>query len=226
MNSAVYLFVGHYGSGKTEVAINFASMLHRRTGRKTALIDMDIVNPFFRSADARAYLEEQGIRVEVPLYANTNVDIPALTGAMGAVIEDKSYDVIIDVGGDDLGAKAVGRYSEEILGREYFQYFVVNKRRPFTSTPEDACKIFDEVQAETKIVTSGIINNCNLLDETTPELIFEGAEFAREFGRLRNMPVVYNAVPESLVPEVISKNHPLVPEETIIPVTRRVTRLF
>lgn len=226
MNSAVYLFVGHYGSGKTEVAINFASMLHRRTGRKTALIDMDIVNPFFRSADAKAFLEEQGIRVETPLYANTNVDIPALTGAMGAIIEDESYDVIVDVGGDDLGAKAVGRYSDEILGRQYYQYFVVNKRRPFTSTPEDACKIFDEVTAETKIRTHGIINNCNLLDDTVPDLIFEGAEFAAEFGRLRNVPLVYNAVPESLVPEVISAKNPLVPEESIIPITRRVTRLF
>ena len=114
MDTCVYSFTGHYGSGKTEAAVNFAVKL-KRQGRNTALIDLDIVNPFFRSADARELLETLGIRTEFPLYANTNVDVPALTGVMGALIRDEAYDVVLDVGGDDLGAKALGRYREDIL---------------------------------------------------------------------------------------------------------------
>ena len=109
MNTCVYVFTGHYGSGKTETAVNFALKL-KETEKNVALIDLDIVNPFFRSADAAELLEKAGIRVEIPLFANTNVDIPALTGNMAALIRDEEWNVVLDVGGDDLGAKAVGRY--------------------------------------------------------------------------------------------------------------------
>ena len=137
MDTCVYSFTGHYGSGKTEAAVNFAVKL-KRQGRNTALIDLDIVNPFFRSADARELLETLGIRTEFPLYANTNVDVPALTGVMGALIRDEAYDVVLDVGGDDLGAKALGRYREDILSRKkHLQFFVMNPNRPFTKDPPE-----------------------------------------------------------------------------------------
>ena len=131
MNTCVYVFTGHYGSGKTETAVNFALKL-KETEKNVALIDLDIVNPFFRSADAAELLEKAGIRVEIPLFANTNVDIPALTGNMAALIRDEEWNVVLDVGGDDLGAKAVGRYSDDIKSRNHVRYFVMNPNRPFT----------------------------------------------------------------------------------------------
>ena len=147
MDTCVYSFTGHYGSGKTEAAVNFAMKL-KRQGRNTALIDLDIVNPFFRSADARELLETLGIRTEIPLYANTNVDVPALTGVMGALIRDEAYDVVLDVGGDDLGAKALGRYREDILSRKkHLQFFVMNPNRPFTKDLPSASRIYDEIEA-------------------------------------------------------------------------------
>ena len=222
-NTAVYLFTGHYGSGKTEAAVNFARLLRiRKPEGRIALLDMDIVNPFFRSADAEEFLREYGIRLEVPLYANTNVDMPSLPGIMGALIRDPDWDVVIDVGGDDMGARAVGCYSEDILKRENFRYFVVNPRRPFTDTPESAAEIFDEIQAVACVPASGIVNNANLLGETTLELIAEGLDFSRRLGALRNLPVAYSCVPEELAEEAVRSGIPGLGEIDVIPLRRTV----
>ena len=102
----IAIFTGHFGSGKTEVAVNYALQTAGR-GKKTAIVDLDIVNPFFRTADARGILEAEGIRVITPVYANTNVDVPSLPPEISSMFEDRSYNVWIDVGGDDLGARAV-----------------------------------------------------------------------------------------------------------------------
>ena len=142
----LYIFTGHFGSGKTEVAVNFALDLKRtKPDAKVALIDMDIINPFFRSADARGILEKNGIVVETMLYANTNVDAPALTGRMASIIEDRSSYVILDIGGDDLGARACGYYADIINNRPHTVYFVMNPFRPFTAEPELALKVFREI---------------------------------------------------------------------------------
>lgn len=222
----IYIFTGHYGSGKTETAVNFARMLKERGTKPVALVDLDIVNPFFRSADAKEMLEGMGIRVEVPLYANTNVDIPALTGNMGAVIEDGSYDVILDVGGDDLGAKAVGYYSESILKREHRTFFVVNRRRPFTETAEDAAGIFDEISASALVPVDGIINNTNLLDETTADTVLEGLPLVNRLAEIKNIPVCYHSAPEAVAEEVACKLKGLKGEAPVIPIKRSVRRLF
>ncbi|MFR1518765.1 MAG: hypothetical protein ACLSVG_08345 [Clostridia bacterium] len=226
METCVYIFTGHYGSGKTEAAVNFALKL-KAMGKNVALLDLDIVNPFFRSADAREYLEEKGIRVEVPLYANTNVDIPALTGIMGAIIRDESYDVVLDVGGDDLGAKAVGRYSDDILSRKsYRQFFVMNPNRPFTKDLRSASKIYDEIESATQLRCSAIVGNTNLLEETTPEVVLQGLPLLRELAEEKGVPVALHAVTAGAADRLIAEQGALFNENNVIRINRTVKRLF
>ncbi len=224
--NGVYIFTGHYGSGKTETAVNFALRLHELYGN-AALIDLDIVNPFFRSADAREMLESKGIKVEIPLYANTNVDIPALTGAMGGLIGNEGYNVVLDIGGDDLGAKAVGRYSDDILSRSrYEQYFVINPNRPFTKTIELASRIFDEIQSAALIPCTGIVANTNLLDDTTPETVMRGLGLVNELSRLKGVPVAYHAVTAACADALISEHPDIFNDDNVIRIERTVRRLF
>lgn len=197
----VYIFTGHFGSGKTEVAVNFAAELRRqKPSGRVALIDLDIINPFFRSADVRDRLEQKGITVEAPLYANTNVDAPALTGKMGALIGDPACDVILDVGGDDLGAHAVGYYGEQIRSRPYTLFFVLNPFRPFTSTLSSALKIYDEVESACGLRIDGIVNNSNLLERTTPADVTGALPLLREIAAARGVPVLMHAARRELVP--------------------------
>ena len=219
----LYIFTGHVGSGKTETAVNFAFELKKQKPEgKVALLDLDIINPFFRSADAKKMLEDAGITVEIPLYANTNVDIPALTGKMGALIENTEYDVVLDIGGDDLGARAVGYYSEIIKKRPHTIYFVANSFRPFTSTLESAVKIYDEVEASTSLKINGIINNSNLLEHTTAETVTDGLSLVEKLAKEKDVPVLLHAAMRPVAEELQKK----FPEMNILPMDVYVKLLF
>ncbi len=170
----ITIFTGHFGSGKTEVSVNYAFHL-ARSGKKTVIVDLDIVNPFFRTADAKKPLEEKGIKVIVPVYANTNVDVPSLPAQINTVFEDKSYHVVLDVGGDDLGARILSRYNGEITKEDYIHYFVVNTRRPMTRTPEEIERMVDEIQGSARLKVDSFVNNANLLGASSPELIAEAS---------------------------------------------------
>ena len=131
----VTLFAGHYGSGKTNIAVNYALYL-RSLGERVAVADLDIVNPYFRTKDSAAELEAAGIRLVSPQFANSNVDLPALPAEAYGLVEDRSSRAILDVGGDDRGAYALGRYTPFILEEgDYQMAFVANPCRPLTRTP-------------------------------------------------------------------------------------------
>lgn len=203
MDTNLYIFAGHYGSGKTEVAVNYAFYLKERmTDEKIAIVDLDIVNPFFRTADCVKALEEKGIRVQLPLYANTNVDIAALTPEIGYLIEEKSYHVILDVGGDDLGAKALGRYCEDIIKRGYIMNFVINSYRPYTDTIEGASRMFDEIEKSSGLKFTGIINNSNLLQETTKDVLIQGMDVIKALSVEKNVPIVMWSAMESVAEQL------------------------
>lgn len=174
-NKRITIFTGHFGSGKTEVAVNYA-LQAAETGKKTAIVDLDIVNPFFRTADVRNRLEAGGIKVITPVYANTNVDVPSLPAEINSLFEDKSYSVILDVGGDDLGARAVSRYRDQIACDDYIHYFVVNTRRPMTRTPDEIIRMILEIQDGAGLKVDKLVNNANMLGESTPELLAEASE--------------------------------------------------
>ena len=142
----ITLFAGHYGSGKTNAAINYAFHL-RDKGYEVTAADLDTVNPYFRTKDSEKELAEAGIRLIASEFANSNVDLPALPAEMYNVVFDKSRHAVLDIGGDDRGAYALGRYAEAIRAEgNYRMAFVVNCYRPLTSTVEDAVEIMGEIE--------------------------------------------------------------------------------
>ncbi len=187
-NKRITIFTGHFGSGKTEVAVNYA-LQTAESGNKTAIVDLDIVNPFFRTADVRSMLEDKGIKVITPVYANTNVDVPSLPAEINTMFEDRSYNVVLDVGGDDLGARAVSRYKDQIVKEDYVHYFVINTRRPMTRTPEEIERMIREIRTTAGIDVDMLVNNANLLDATTPELLAEASVILADVSEKLSIPI-------------------------------------
>lgn len=169
----ITIFAGHFGSGKTEVAVNFA-LNSANKSKKVAIVDLDIVNPYFRTADAKKELEDKGIWVITPMYANTNVDVPALPPEMNTLFEKKEYDVILDVGGDDLGAKVLARFKDELASQGYCMYFVVNTKRPMTDTDAKLEQMIYEIESSCGLKVTKLINNTNLLENTDVDVVVEG----------------------------------------------------
>ena len=194
----IQIFTGHYGSGKTEIALNFA-MQQSKQGSKVVLVDMDIVNPYFRSKDAFPALQAQGIEVIAPEYANTNVDLPSLPAEIASVFDQEDRLVVLDVGGDDEGAIALGRYSAAIVNAGYDMYFVVNPLRPMTDTVEKAAELAAEIEAKSRLTLTHLINNTNLQQETTAQMIKEQAPFFARLSDKLTLDVAFlSATPEVL----------------------------
>lgn len=192
-NKRINIFCGHFGSGKTEIAVNYALKLNEARGN-TAIADIDIVNPFFRTADAKKTLEQLGIKVILPVYANTNVDVPALPAELNALIENSIYNVVLDVGGDDLGAKAIGRYSKDISVQDYNFYIVVNTNRPLTNEAGKIIKMIDEIEHSAALKTTGLINNANFLQATTYEDIKRGYDILHEVSNKLKTEIAFSCI--------------------------------
>jgi len=183
------LFAGHYGSGKTNIAVNYALQLAGE-GKKVCIGDLDIVNPYFRTKDSAAQLEAAGIDLISPQYANTNVDLPALPAENYRLVQDKTTYGIMDIGGDDRGAYALGRYTPFILAEnDYRMAFVANCYRPLTRTPEEALEIMREIEAACKLPFTCIINNSNLGPETTRETVLESLDYIQKLSRISGLPL-------------------------------------
>ncbi|MBQ9879694.1 MAG: hypothetical protein IJM45_04580 [Clostridia bacterium] len=211
----VTLFAGHYGSGKTNVAVNYAVALSR--SGPTAIADLDIVNPYFRTKDAEKVLKENGIRLIASDYAESNVDLPALPADAYSLIDDRSVKAVIDVGGDDRGALALGRYAPGIKAEnDYRMLLVVNMYRPLTSTPEDCAVIMRETQQAAGIDFTGIVNNSNLGEETTADDVLRSAEFANGLSKLTGLPVVMTAVEKSVAPRLEGRIENIFPIEVYV----------
>ena len=201
----ITLIAGHYGSGKTNIAVNMAFDLKTKYDN-VAVADLDIVNPYFRTKDSMLEFEEKGIRLICSDYANTNVDIPALPQDMYAVIDDKSMMSIVDIGGDDRGAYALGRYAPGILEEgNYEMLFVINCFRPLTKNPQDVIEVMHEIETAGGIKFTGIINNSNLGNETTSEDVLSSLPYAKEVSKQAGLPVVMTSVMESLYEELLDK---------------------
>ena len=181
------VLTGNYGSGKTEIALNLAFRF-AALGEKTTLVDLDIVNPYFRSAEKAGELEKAGVRVLMPVFALTTVDIPALPPEIQSVFEQPSDRVIFDVGGDDTGAAALGRYAPAFQKNrsDTLSLLVINCMRPLTETREDILDLAERIGKRGRLGTDGLINNTNLADQTEPEMLGWGegivSECAREMG--------------------------------------------
>ena len=209
----VTLFAGHYGSGKTNIAVNWAKHL-KSQGKNVTIVDLDIVNPYFRTKDSQKDFEELGIKLVCSEFANTNLDIPALPKEIYGAIADKNSYLIMDIGGDDVGAVAMGRYTPSILEEnDYEMIYVANCYRPLTKTAEDTLEVMREIEAASGIPFTAIINNSNLGVETTPEDVVKSNMYAQELSKISKLPVVFTTVNNSIAEQIGDKIPDLFPLE-------------
>ncbi len=202
LNKRINIITGHYGSGKTNLAVNLA-LNAAKNGNKLCLADLDIVNPYFRAADMTGILENAGVKVIAPIYAGSNLDIPAIPPAMYSLFEDRSRRVIIDVGGDDAGAAALGRFTNMTLAEnDYDHFYVINARRILTRQPEESVEIMREIELMCRLPVTAIVNNTNLAKETDAGIIRESLSFASEVARLSSLPIAFTSVKSSLADEL------------------------
>ena len=198
----VTLFAGHYGSGKTNIAVNYALYLHRQ-GLPVVIADLDIVNPYFRTKDSEEDLKSAGIELISPAFANSNVDLPALPQELYRVVEDKSSFAVLDIGGDDRGALALGRYTPQLLAEnDYEMLFVANFYRPLTRTPEEAMEVMAEIQQAGGLPFTGIVNNSNIGWDTRPEDILATEEKAKQLSALSGLPLVMTTAEQQVAAQM------------------------
>lgn len=205
---AITVVCGHYGTGKTNLSLNLA--FDSSGSAETTLIDLDIVNPYFRSSDYRKALEDRGIHVIGPNFANTNMDTPSLPPAVGVALANSGR-VIIDAGGDDAGAVVLGRYSEAIIGRGYEMIYVINMYRSMTQTPEDAVGILRSIEAVSGLKATGIVNNSHLKERTDAGVVEASLGFADEVSGMTSLPLLFTTAPRVVADSLnkISNVYPL-----------------
>ena len=205
------LFAGHYGSGKTNIAVNYALHLAKE-GKKVCIGDLDIVNPYFRTADSAKVLEAAGVDVISPQFANSNVDLPALPAEAYRLVADKSAYGIMDIGGDDRGAYALGRYTPFIKEENnYRMAFVSNCYRPLTHTPQEALEVMGEIEAACGLPFTCIINNANLAGETTVETVLSSIPYVEELSRISGLPIFLHTATIEVAKQLGEQVTPILP---------------
>lgn len=206
------LIAGHYGSGKTNIAVNLSYDLKDKGFNRVAIADLDIVNPYFRTKDSIEQLTEKGIELISSPYAGSNVDIPAIPQEMYALTDDTSISAIIDIGGDDRGALALGRYVPAIVKENnYSFYLVINCYRPLTGDVPSTLEIMKEIEQAAGIRFTGIINNSNVGADTKKEHILNSLDYANEVSKVSGLPLVMTTVEASLFDDLKDEIHNLFP---------------
>lgn len=201
----VTIVCGHYGSGKTNVALNMAYELKTR-GVSVTIADLDIVNPYFRTKDSIDELNSRGIQLICSEYAGSNLDIPALPDEMYAVTDDKSRYFVLDIGGDDRGALALGRLAPAILAEgDYEMLAVINKFRPLTRDTDSTVEVLREIEYAGGIKFTGIINNSNLGTDTCASDVVNSFDYAKNVSAAMNLPIVATTVKEDLYDALCGK---------------------
>lgn len=205
----ITLFAGHYGSGKTNLAVNYALMLKEK-GFDVLIADLDIVNPYFRTKDSERELSQKGIELISSRFANTNLDIPSLPQEMYRTVQDKSVYAVMDIGGDDAGAVALGRFAPYIRQEDNYEMcFVVNFYRPLSRTAEEAFEIMKEIEAASRLSFTSIVNNSNLGEITTAEDIIATFSEAERLSQISALPLKMTSVKESLYNQLNNKTNNL-----------------
>ncbi len=198
----IIIITGHYGSGKTEFAVNMAINL-RKEHEKVALLDMDIANPYFRSRERQKYMENLGIVVHHNSYGyDITEDMPAISPALKAPLENKEYLAVVDVGGDDSGARVLNQFKKYFITGDSTMLCVINGNRPETDHLDGALEHIKKIQNETGIKIEGIINNTHLIRETTVGEIIKGYKLCSEISERMGIPIIFNTCIEELLDEL------------------------
>ena len=212
----VTIFAGHYGSGKTNISVNYALKLADE-GKSVCIADLDIVNPYFRSKDTKEKFESRGVRFISSEYANSKVDTPALPADAYSIVADKTRYAVVDVGGDDRGALALGRYVPGIVEENsYEMLFVINKFRPLTSDANSTIEVMNEIEQACKVKFTGIVNNSNVGYETTAQDVLDSVDYANQVSDIAGIPVKYTTVSNTIYNELKDKIKNLMPLELYV----------
>lgn len=199
----VVIFTGRFGSGKTEIALNYSVQV-ADCGQRVLLIDLDLVTPYFRTREVATAVEQRGVDVVSPSALTRSVDVPAVVPEILGAIEQGEHPVVIDVGGDKQGARALGQYAGALLRRGYRMQFVDNPYRPMTATPEGLRQSIEDIQSGSRLCVTALISNPNLMGETTPNVIREGHARVEEAARTLDLPVAFLAICDEYMPDGFS----------------------
>lgn len=198
----ITIITGHYGCGKTNFSVNLA-VKAAAEGRSAAIVDLDLVNPYFRTADFRGMFEEKGIKMIAPDFANTNLDVPSIQFDVEQLVRSEDC-LIIDVGGDDAGATALGRYAEAIseFSNDIDMLYVFNQRRTLTASADETAVLMYEIETAARMRHTALVNNTNLGCETTADIINESAGYAAEIAAKTGLPLAFTTCPEEIAPRL------------------------
>jgi len=199
--SGIVIIVGNYGSGKTEVAVNLA-VNQQQSGHHVRIGDLDLVNPYFRTREAKTTLNALGIDVVLPPSEYLHADLPILTPAIAGMIQTPGQLIILDTGGDDVGATVLAALADPLRGKKIRMLQVVNPFRPFTQTLNGCLKIKKEIEVASKLEVNGIIGNANLIDDTVVQNIYDGYDFANAYATESRLPLEFITARKSLIPEL------------------------
>jgi len=223
----IVVIVGNYGSGKTEVSINLA-VVKKLAGLDVAIADLDLVNPYFRTREAKDLLFELGINVGLPPDEYLKGDLPILSPVIDGMIRNPSQLTILDVGGSDVGSKVLAALADPLRGKSVHMLQVVNPFRPFTDTVKGCLKMRNEIENASKMTINGIIGNANLIDDTTMEDIYRGYEFVKILSEESELCLQFITVAETLLPAIDLKRFscPILPiRRQLVPPWKRAVKL-
>ena len=204
------IITGHYGTGKTEFAVNLALQL-AGLNHQVMVADLDIVNPYFRSRERRDLLQEAGIRLISSSQACSDADVPALPAELLTILENRDITGVLDIGGDPVGARVLARFNDKIVPEDYQLIYVLNANRPEVRTPEAAIAYLRGIEATTSLTCTGIVNNTHLCGETTAEEIRKGARLAETVSQETGIPVLCHVAEERFIPELSDLSEPVFP---------------
>lgn len=191
----ISIVTGHYGTGKTEFAVNLALAM-AEAGEQVMLADLDIVNPYFRSRERRPLLEEAGVRLISSSQACSDADVPALPAELLTILENRGIRGVLDIGGDPVGARVLARFHPKLLQEDYQLIYVLNANRPEVRDPDSAAAYLRGIEATTGLTCTGIVNNTHLCQETTEAEIRKGAALAAAVSRETGIPVLCHVAEE------------------------------
>lgn len=189
-DNRIRIICGHYGSGKTEFAVNYSLAL-KASQDKVAIADMDVVNPYFRSRDKAEILRAKGIKVIYSSLDGTALDLPAISGEVGTLIVGNEWNLILDVGGDNVGSRALTSQSQGMRSEDYDMFFVINAYRPETQNAADVISHLRAIEETTGLKVTGLINNTHMMKNTTLEDVLFGQRVSEEVSKQLNLPIKY-----------------------------------
>jgi len=223
----IFIIVGNYGSGKTEVSINLA-VNQKRAGVDVKIADLDLVNPYFRTREARKALTNLGIEVVLPEEKYLQADLPILSPVISGLIRQPGDLTLIDAGGNDVGATVLAALADSFRNKHIHMLQVVNPFRPFTDTIEGCLKMRDEIERASKMTINGIIGNANLIDETSVDNIYNGYDFVNTLSGETRLPLKFITVSVELLPDIDTGRFscPVLPiERQLVPPWKRAAEL-